>query len=88
MWGLWPTLPEAQATQTRCQRNSWGTDRDQRRRPVELRGRPADMGKNEESGGGLGKDILGFQNANSLAKARLTKQNFISNSGKARGQFP
>lgn len=40
MWGLWPTLPEAQVTETRCQRSSWGTDRDQRRRPVEQRERP------------------------------------------------
>lgn len=52
MWGLWPTLPEAQVTETRCQRNSWGTDRDQRRRPVEQRERPGDVGKNEESDGG------------------------------------
>ena len=90
MWGLWPPLPEAQATETRCQRNSWGTDRDQRRRPVEQKGRPGDTGKTEESGGGFGNEdvVLGFQNANSLAKARLTKQNLISNSGKARGQFP
>lgn len=87
MWDLWPTLPEAQATETRCQRNSWGTDRDQRRRPAEQRERPGDVGKNEESDGGLGNTI-GFQNANSLAKARLTKQNLIANSGKARGQFP
>ena len=59
MWGLWPPLPEAQATEARCQRNSWGTDGDQRRRPVEQKGRPGDMGKNEESGGGLGDTSSG-----------------------------
>lgn len=70
MWGLWPPLPEAQATETRCQRNSWGTDRDQRRRPVEQKGRPGDMGKNEESGGGLGNDICHPR----VPKCKLTGQ--------------
>lgn len=47
---------------------------------MEQRGRPADMRRMRKVVEDVATDVTGFQNANSLAKARLTKQNLISNS--------